>query len=578
MFPRRPAVPADLSASTAEQLDAFETLLRGFADEARSVESATADDIAEVRSAASDLGRVRDARSALSAASAQLASEAAAAFAAFDADNATPEAADADADAPAEETAPETAPEADPVTAPVVIEPSELSRPAATFSPRALPRSVRPDSAATAATNSDVNEWTYTGAVRGVRVGEKVESLSQLASVIARTRNGFSGTRQPLLTRRHNFAADTPVWSAASKQSDQSVLNGLALDKAARVTNRMVDANRALLAAGNSCSLFTPDYMITRYAQKRTPLLDSGTITVVDAPRGGISWMKPRSYRTYAKAINDMPNADMCDPAASPKTFIRLDCETEDECEVDASYWFVRLCNLRTKTAAEQIEAALADIEVLFAEHRERLIMDVLNATATPVTFTSPYGTEPTILNALLLAATSMRKRLGMARDAMLDLHIEDHVLDALCLDIHALGYAPRLWAQGATAPVVAYLVNELHLRPVFLSTSFTASQYETWSSAVQAPAAPLNPLPETINAFISPPGSYVHPMTQEINFDMYRDSTLNRSNEVELGYEVFENTCFKGLEAIHIEIPNCPSGSRADLVKPDCSSLVGAY
>jgi len=171
-----------------------------------------------------------------------------------------------------------------------------------------------------------------------------------------------------------------------------------------------------------------------------------------------------------------------------------------------------------------------------------------------------------TVLYALTVAAAAYRKRNSMRRDSNLTVLVPDWLVDQVKLDMAMDGdEGLDFWAIPDSQVTAAF--GNVNLNPVYYADAAAAVSAQAWD-APQA-AGKLNDFPTTAVAYLYAPGTWVKLDGGTLDVGLVRDSTLNRTNDLELFMEEWVGTVMLGLESVAITITGCANGAAADHVTP---------
>ncbi len=487
---------------------------------------------------------------------------------------ASSEEADPAAPAPVETSAPEADPivaaSAEPVveTDTVVITESGSDTPVVTGSDVTAALSARrPTQVAPAAAQArpEVQIVADTHAP-GYSAGDAMVDLAEVSEAIVAKWNSF-GKNIP-----HGVFETVSVATAVMEFPDELSLTAdekLNFSKLTMARTEQVTERQALVASGGICAPFSPSYDIFRKAVPMSPIEEC--LPTIQAPRGGIRFIVPPDFRDAFNAIGtttcveDKDGYVSGDPAGPTpdKPCAVVSCPPIQECCVTAVSTCVRFGNLGYRTFPEQVEAFMQDVAVAFAAAKEQLYLDQIAANSTQVeACKTGYGASRDILFNLSLAAAAYRDRHHIARGTTLTLLLPHWVRDLVRSDM----------INDASMGLSFIGITDQQIDTALRSAGFDICWYVDYPSdvdtddptmALSAPQVdgPLNKYPETFKAYMFCPGTFVRLDAGTLDLGLVRDSTLNKTNDLELFAEQWVEVCMVGIESICLEICACPNG-----------------
>lgn len=317
----------------------------------------------------------------------------------------------------------------------------------------------------------------------------------------------------------------------------------------------------ALVAAAACCAPFTPLYDFFRLAEPQNPVEES--LPAILAPRGGIRFI--RGECDLADAVAAIGATACTDVSPATKPCVRVECPVIDEVSVTAISQCMFFNNLQYRVFPEQVENFLEDVGVAFAARKETFYLDCINSKSTSVSSTIPYGAARALFFDFTLAATAYRKRQGMRRDSMLSLLLPDWTLDLIRSDMaNDANLGLSMW-DVTDAMVIAGLRGR-GLDPTWYND--TAAGLGQKFATPQAAGA-LNKYPTNVVSYLFAPGSFARLDGGTLDVGLVRDSTLNRSNELQLFMEEWLACTFLGCESVKLVSTICPNGAAPALVTP---------
>lgn len=319
----------------------------------------------------------------------------------------------------------------------------------------------------------------------------------------------------------------------------------------------------ALTASGHPCAEYAPSYEFFRLAEPQNPF-EQGT-NVVQAPRGGINYIVPPSVAAAAGAIDiSAQDRDFTDSFvqfdAGPKACITVSCPATSSAEVSAVSQCVTFDNLNYKVFPEQVAAFLEDVAVQFTSVKEVFYLDYVNSNSTAVTGDFCYGFSRSILYDWTTATVAYRKRHGMAPDANMIVAAPDWAREAVKLDMALDGYQ-GLSYWDITDSVLSGALAARNITPIWYNDNPTGvTPNQKWNGAQGVGA--LNPWPTKVKAFIYAPGTFVRLDGGTLDVGLVRDSTLNRTNDLQLFMEEWIGIAKLGFESVGLLSTLCINGA----------------
>ena len=500
--------------------------------------------------------------------------EAAPVEAAVETPAAEPEAAPVEASEPAVELALEVeaaqAPEVVLETETVIVQASQSDTPVVTPSDVTKALTERRPAAAApvapVAAGLEVEIQAQAGAP-GLAAGQAMSGLGEVAEAIVARWNSF-GKAIP-----HGVFETISVATAVMEFPEELSLGGDAqinFAKLGAAKTTQVQERSALVASGGICAPFSPSYDIFRKAVPMSPIEEC--LPTIQAPRGGIRFIVPPDFRDAFNAIGTTTCAEDKDGYVSgnpagptpDKPCAVVECPPIQECCVTAVSTCVRFGNLNYRTFPEQVEAFMQDVAVAFAAAKEQLYLDQIAANSTQVVgCKTGYGAARDILFNLSLAAAAYRDRHHIARGTTLTLLLPHWVRDLVRSDM----------INDASMGLSFIGITDQQIDQALRSAGFDICWYVDYTSDVDttdptvALSAPqvdgdLNKYPLTFKAYMFCPGTFVRLDAGTLDLGLVRDSTLNKTNDLELFAEQWVEVCMVGIESVCIELCACPNGA----------------
>ena len=147
-----------------------------------------------------------------------------------------------------------------------------------------------------------------------------------------------------------------------------------------------------------------------------------------------------------------------------------------------------------------------------------------------------------------------------MRRDATLTIAAPDWAMDALRLDMALDGQQGLSYWDITDAQILAALAQR-GLAPIWYNDNPTGVTPNQKFNAAQAAGA-LNPLPTQVYSYIYAPGTFVRLDGGSLDVGLVRDSTLNRTNDLQLFMEEWIGMAKLGFESIRLASTACVNGA----------------
>lgn len=383
----------------------------------------------------------------------------------------------------------------------------------------------------------------------GIRPGTALDSVADVARAIAETRKNFRNIPQG--------PAEYLTIATGLKQIDAEV-GGDAVENFG-VLRDIQSSGEAIVASGAFCTPQTPLYDFFRVAEKQSPVEDK--LPVVQAPRGGIRFIPATDDRVLAAtgvAITDEADIDP-DDSETWKPCVRIECPDIAEETVTGVSQCVTFGNLHYRTFAEQVEAFLEDVGIAFASTKETYYLDFIHGASTAVTgVDTGYGAIRDHIYNLALAATQYRKRLGMRRGSTLRIYEPDWLMDLIKVDM-AMDAQLGLNFLAIPDSQVNDLYRQWGLDVVWYNDAATGTD-QKW--AIPQAAGAINPFPGVVQSYLHAPGTFVKLDGGTLDVGLVRDSTLNRTNDIQLFMEEWIGMAQLGPESIRLVDTLCANGA----------------
>lgn len=451
-------------------------------------------------------------------------------------------------------TPPEPAPVADPVPA---AEPVA----AAVDAVASLARETNADE--TPPRSRQVVQMTTTHEVSTVPSGTPIDRTA-LAEEITRKRLGFTtipagthGQKVSMATARvaHDIelGGTVDVVFAATQE---------ARDRVRQSRQSMTQDLNAWVASGGICDLAAPIYDVLSLAEPQSPV--EGSLQVVGAPRGAIKWIVPPDWTDARSGVGVTGTGEVgVETGEFEKPCVHVNCPGTAETAVVAVSTCVEWDNLTYRVFPELVATFMDQLAANFASVREVFYLDKLEADVDgAATATQVYGAHRFVHRIISMAAHAMRKRHNMNRDAVIDVWAPDFLVELLKADMAndaALGLSDGI-RNITTAQITAELAAFAGVNVTWYYDSATGLDQSV--NGAQGDGA-LNAYPDDAVLYLEPPGTHVRLDAGTLDVGLVRDSTLNRTNDLQLFSEMWINTAKVGLETVKLTLEDiCPTGT----------------
>lgn len=395
--------------------------------------------------------------------------------------------------------------------------------------------------------------------------GQAFGSTLDLASAMCRKRNSWSHIPEGVHDEKVYLAQGAKT--ITDPDGNTPFIGQDAMANFSVLRNRQVQ-EQALVASGAFCTPLTPLYDFFRLAEPQTPIEDR--TPSVQAPRGGIRYIVPPDYQRLYGAVGTQLTSQNTDPANPVfKPCLHVDCPVVQEATVAAVSTCVTFGNLQYKTFPEQVEAFMEDLAVAFASTKETNYLNTIDAGSTAVTSAKTYGATRSLMWDLAVASVAYRKRHGMKRGSMLYVDLPDWSLDLLKVD---------MVNNQFPGPVDALAVTDQQVEGWLTSRGLDVAWYNDTATNGGSPnmkfngiqiAGVLNPFPATVVWYMYAPGTWTRMDGGTLDVGLVRDSTLNRTNDLQMFMEEWTGMIFLGLESIKGTSTVCASGAAPAGITP---------
>lgn len=414
--------------------------------------------------------------------------------------------------------------------------------------------------------------------VPGVEPGQATTSLDDLnKAMIAKAksfgRSRANGEEKVLVATVHRDMDDD---RKLTDDLGRPLASHVMSEKVDRVISKAVAAARrggpkALTAAGGLCAPLAPIYSVETLGEGGRPVRDSALVSF-GSSRGGVVSTTPPTIGEATSAVgawtvtNDVDAADGTPPE---KPFMRVECNTPRETEIEALPRGLVFGNLLARTHPEYLEAVSETVMVAqdrFAEARHIAQMRALSTVTNAEARQSSAVRD--ILDVLSRAAWGIRSRHRLSRDFPFRVVLPEIMWGVVQTDV------ARQMPTGSADDTLAYA--EAQLARAFAERNLNV----TWSpdmniQAAQTAGSDLHEWPGDFEFVVYPEGTFIHLDAGELDLGIYRDHELVKVNDAAMFAETFENVHMVGVESIAGTIIVCPNGSVSGTTDP--ADLCGA-
>ena len=401
------------------------------------------------------------------------------------------------------------------------------------------------------------------GDVPGMSAGTRLDSLSQVGDAFASKAHAVLAGRGRGRFGVASFQLDLPEDRMLGHNAQ---VNEERID--AVVASAQSQTPDAIVAAGGLCAPVDAAYDLDGISVESRPIRDS--LVRFGADRGGIRFITPPSLADVADSVGVWTELNDRDPGATipdtepaettgpeTKPILTITCGEEVEVLVDAITRAIKVGNFSRRTFPEQFARFWQLSGVAHSRLAEETLWDRMVAQATAVTSAQVLGASRDLLSTVDLIVAGFRSRHRMSDNATLRVILPTWARQLIRVDL-ARQLAGDESMNVSDAQIDAHFANR--------------GAVVTYSPDVQVFAAQgagaVTAFPGTVEALVFPEGSYTFLDGGTLDFGMeIRDSSLNRTNDVEAFMETFENVAFRGIEALHVTSTVEPNGSSSGTV-----------
>lgn len=400
----------------------------------------------------------------------------------------------------------------------------------------------------------------------GVQPGEimDIETASRALADSIRGNRGWEGARTKDYAIHADFGFEDGQMLGQGEEIDYAILQSVVKD--------YQDEQLSLVASGGSCAPVQPTYDIFSAFGVQRPI--EAALPTVGAPRGGYRFIVPPGFAQARGAIDVKDSTALATtPGAGwvDKNCIRVTCPPEVTVNVAAISQCVTFDNLNFRVFPEQVADFMRRVAAEFARAKEIYYLDRINALAgaavdisASATQTQAYGLTRSLYRELRTIAHNYRKRENMDTDAILDVFLPDVLEEALAVDMTNDASVGLSILAGPGGNLVEMLARKARLNVNFYYYDADVTVDPTFPptehSDLITPA--YNVLPTVARSYIYAPGSIVRPDAGTLDVGPFRDSALNRTNDVELFAEQWVEIANPGLPIVAHDHTYCFNGT----------------
>ena len=416
---------------------------------------------------------------------------------------------------------------------------------------------------------------------RPVRAGSERSAVLTAAGTVS---DDLAGTLAEGVRRE---MANASSWSANPSRTVLATVEAVTADDR-RLGSDEVE-NGALIAAagtpiltasGGVCGPVGVSYVVPALGDPSRPVRD-GACVVLEAPRGGLRYVLPH---TLAAVTADAPSAIWTEatdaaPGGATKAHATFTCQPVQEVYVDAVTSIVQLGNFQSRYFGEQVAEYLAEAAAVHARLGDSTVLAAVIAGSTAVTADSyELGASRDLLAILDRAVAAMRFRHRTLARAPLRVVLPSFLRSMVRAD------------QARQLPGDSYSGAErLAIADSLIDSWFPARSInvtETLDSPAGAAtvqgfgaqgAGQLLPWPATTTVLLYPEGTWTFLDGGSLDLGLVRDSILNRTNDLQMFSETFENVIFVGHESLALTLKLAPTGATAGTVATATAETLGS-
>ena len=347
-----------------------------------------------------------------------------------------------------------------------------------------------------------------------------------------------------------------------------------------RVIERYMGAEalQPILAAGGICNPLPVNYDLITLARRGRPI--KGSITNFPADRGGLRFMRNARLSQVASGIGIWSEANDTDPGSDgpeTKPCVTVTCPTDFEVVVDAITACVQVGNFDKRFFPEHFQQwwdlALVQHDLV----AETKILDAFHTYAQDdanggwsVFDAQNLGAALDLLTTYERAAMAMRQRQAVPLDTPVQVWLPENVPAIMRTDILREHPGDGFERFAVTTDRIESWFSARNIRVTWYRGSETGAG-QTFGFQGAGDPEMLQPWPASagggsytsVIGYMTFPGLVGLADAGRLDFGMeIRDSTLNRTNDVQAMFETFEIPFWRGIEFGRIQSRVCIDGS----------------
>lgn len=290
--------------------------------------------------------------------------------------------------------------------------------------------------------------------------------------------------------------------------------------------------NKTLTASGGLCAPLEPFYTMPNFAVTSRPVRDA--LPSFQAARGGVSVPEATIIGDITEAITTM-TVDEDAAGTYTKSCQDLECPDYTDVTVVVFAHCREYGNLNARAWPEKIAHENDLTMAALARTAESYLLDRIKAQSINVTSSTALGAFVDLVDALVLASSSIRYNLRMDPGTNFRALMPAWVPDLLVDDTIRTQFAERFANQARVAQILGqYGVNVSY----YLDTPSTG----TSQGFAAETADGLDAFPTAVQVALYPEGAFLHLDAGTLDLGIVRDSTLNSTNDFQIFGEQFEN------------------------------------
>ena len=406
--------------------------------------------------------------------------------------------------------------------------------------------------------------------IPGLTMGSNIESMDQLRDAFAsRWANlGVSSTVEGEKVGIARIEAQYP---------EDRIIRPGSVDLV-KQTEHIVSPD-AVMASGGLCAPVAPLYTQIVIANDMRPVAEA--LPTFAADRGGVRYIPPPTLASLIASPPD-PNPYFLgdavgvetvaqDAAGGSKLCLDVPCNDIQEVDIEIIWRCLQFANVTSRTFPEQVEAFIRLAAAGWAAAAENVLLTNIMNACTPVTIAKAFGTARDLFAGLGNAAAYLRNHNRTDPKLTVRVLLPAWLRDAVRADL-ARTFAGSLdFFSFADAMIDAALGEYGIVASWYIDEATGTSQL--FAAAVSGDPLPTWPAEIACAMFFE--GNFLHLDAGILDLGIIRDSTLTALNKFRNFGESFENVVFIGPEALWLTLTTCPDGGLAEayvIATQDCS------